>query len=180
MPVFKALPLVRRGRFYPFQLTLQQAPPHKKNPQVFRLYLVLHIFDVKWADEYPGCKIVIELSRDTFRRSPEQCAGTLHLRKITCGDRIVFNDYEPGFTYEFTRLLQLKDNVYYIEIVAFDDEGNYFTSESHTFFPCVITIPAHLTDPRTFTTIHWHHPKTFPHLDSDTHAALTDTFALSI
>jgi hypothetical protein len=119
------------------------------------------------------------LSRDTFR-SPEQCAGTPHLRKITRGDRIVFNDYEPGFTYEFTRLLQLKDNIYYIEIVAFDDEGNYFTLESHTFFPCVITIPAHLTDPRTFTTIHWHHPKTFPRLDSDTHAALTDTFALSI
>jgi hypothetical protein len=168
MPATKAFPLVRRGRFYPFDLSLQRAPANKENPQVFRLCLALHIFDVKWADEYPGCKIIIELSHDTFD-SAEQCAGIPHLQKITRGDRIVFNDYEPGFAYEFTRLLQLKNNVYYIEIIAFDDEGNYFTSESHTFFPCVIAIPAHLTDPRTFkyelstppSNHHRHHPKAY-------------------
>jgi len=110
MPVTKAFPLVQRGRFNPFDLTLQREPADKENPQVFRLCLALHIFDVKWADEYPGCKIIIELSHDTFD-SAEQCAGIPHLQKITRGDRIVFNDYEPGFTYEFTRLLQLKDNV---------------------------------------------------------------------
>src|SRR6266508_1044823 len=112
MPNIRPTSLVQRGQY----LTSQQVPAKKENAQIIHLDSVLHIFDVKWADQYPGCKIVIELNHGTFP-SAEQCA---HLRKITRGDMVIFDDYEPG-------------------------KGNHFTLDSHAFFPSIIAITAHLT-----------------------------------
>lgn len=132
-------------------------PARKPHTITFQFDLPSHISDVKWATDYPGCKLLIELDPLTFTpaESSEECADTSishQVQKITKGDQVIFNEYSPGFVYEYTRVLGLKDHHYHVEIVAFDLDGHYFSEASSVLFPCVVAIPAYLIDLKTFYT----------------------------
>jgi len=132
----------------PYSGNHPQVPAQKFGPCTISLRKT-DIASVEWAATYPGCKLLIKLKSHTFP-SAEQYQTISHLIVLTKGDKIIFDGYDPGFQYEFTRLLLSTGDRYHVEIVAFNKKGEYFTEASSAFFPCVLEIPAHLIDPHAF------------------------------
>ena len=140
--------LVRGGKAYPHYLIYRHVPAKRINPRTIK-FTHQNIASTEWAESYPGCKLLIKFKPGTFP-SAEQYRITAHLVMLTRGDRMIFDDYDPGFQYQLTRILHLDNDKYHVEMVAFNENGDFFSEASQAFFPCVIEIPTHLIDSSTF------------------------------
>ena len=140
--------LVRGGRAYPHYLIHRHIPVKGANPRIITL-THQSIASTEWAEDYPGCKLLVKLKPGTFP-SAEQYDEFPHLVLLSRGDKIIFDEYDPGFQYELTRILHLEKDKYHVEMVAFNKNGDFFSEASQAFFPCVIELPTHLINCPTF------------------------------
>ena len=69
---------------------------------------------------------------------------------LTKGNKIIFDNYQPGFTYELARIWNSTETHHNIEIVAFNHQGDYHSEASQSLFPCIISIPLYYVDVTDF------------------------------
>lgn len=69
---------------------------------------------------------------------------------LTKGDKVIFDNYQPGFTYELTQIQNSTETHHHIEIVAFNHQEDYHSKSSQSLIPCIISIPLHHVDVTDF------------------------------
>jgi len=110
------------------------------DPQVLHLQID-NIASVGWAKHYPGCKLFIELKPGTLTTS----------RMLTKGDKVIFDGYNPGFQYEFSRILHMTEKeTFHVELLAYNHDKEFCSEASNVFFPCVLEVPGCFIESRNF------------------------------
>ena len=105
-----------------------------------------HIQHIRYAHDYEGVAHVVTCLPRTIEQG-------IHLdpRVQTCllqhGDQVIFNYYNFGFTYEMTQICHRTDTDAYVELIAFDNRGRWFSETGQAMTPMVLVIPLSMIHP---------------------------------